>query len=204
VIYTLAFRRYAPFDTFGGGFEGDSRSSGSTSLLATARTTGLVSFAPGNVGAPSASSSGTSFKGAGARVERLLGKHQSKVTSSVTVTTRSAGCVRFTAQTSGSNPMVPLAPDIDTYIDLSVSFGKASLDVVGKVRGDDFPNAEVFLLDAKGGAVMLFEYATTGGQTTGPMTRLAGSHRQQSLGDFAVRLPIRASGAFVIASDVPF
>lgn len=115
--YALFFRRYAPFASFGGGFEGDHRTSSSTILTATARTVGAISFAPGHVDPISGSSSGTAFVGAGALVERLLGRHISKVTASVSVSTATLGCIRFSAQTAGANPMIPLAPAIDTYVD---------------------------------------------------------------------------------------
>jgi hypothetical protein len=40
--FVLVFRRYAPFAKFGFGFEGDQRTGPSISLLATARTIGIV------------------------------------------------------------------------------------------------------------------------------------------------------------------
>jgi hypothetical protein len=196
MAYTLVFRRYAPFETFGGGFEGDNRTTSSTDLNDTARTTGIVSFEPGYVGTVTASSSGTVLHTFGSKVANLLGKHVSKVTSSVSISTASIDGVRLTAHTAGANPMVPLAPDIDTYIDIEVVFRDQSLDITGRVRGDDFPNAEVFLMDAFGNASMVFEYSTSGGQTTGPMTRLAGSHSKQSLGAFLVKINLGPGGEF--------
>lgn len=196
MIYGLFFRRYAPFATFGGGFEGDSRSTASTSLTATARTIGSLMFAPGNVSEVSATSSGTAFTGLGAKVERLLGKHHSKVTASVAVSTRTLDCLRFVAQTSGANPMVPAAPAIDTYLDMQVTFRSQAIELSGTMRGDDFPNAEVFVTDATGQAVLIFEFATDGGQTTGPMTRLAGDHSGQVLGTFSKRISLVKGGAF--------
>lgn len=41
--YSLVVRRYAPFESFGGGFEGDNRQF-SVSMAATARTVGVVLF----------------------------------------------------------------------------------------------------------------------------------------------------------------
>jgi hypothetical protein len=194
--YSLVFRRYAPFATFGGGFEGDNRTEPSTSLTATARTIGIVGFSPGSVGPLSTSSSGTAFSGAGAFVKNLLGKHISKVMGSVSVKTSTLERVRFTAQTAGANPMVPFAPDIDTYVDFDAVFSKSIIEINGVVRCDDFPNAEVFVLDAKGNATLMFAFATDGNQTTGPMTRLAGDHSGQSLGPFRSSIPIDSAGTF--------
>lgn len=196
MIYGLFFRRYAPFATFGGGFEGDNRSEATTSLTATARTIGSLNIAPGNVSDISAATSGTTFAGLGAQIQQLLGKHSSKVTSSVSVSTRTVDCLRFTAQTSGANPMVPKAPTIDTYLDMQIVFRDQALELSGTVRGDNFPNAEVFVTDATGHAILIFEFASDGGQITGPMTRLAGDHSGQTLGSFSKRLVLVEGGAF--------
>jgi hypothetical protein len=199
MIYGLFFRRYAPFDTFGlFGFEGDSRDKASTSLTVTARTIGALNFAPGNVGNMAGESSGTTLAGWGKPIQRMLGTYHSKVTSSVSVETRSIDCLRFTAQTAGANPMIPFgaAPPIDTFVDVQVVFRPTAIELSGIVRGDNFPNAEIFVTDAQGQSVMLFEYATTGGRNTGPFTRLAGTHADQVLGDFSKRVPIVAGGAF--------
>ncbi|HTU64355.1 MAG TPA: hypothetical protein VMF52_00275 [Steroidobacteraceae bacterium] len=194
--YGFFFRRYAPFESFGLGFEGDARESASTSLSATARTIGALQFSPGSVGDISGTSSGTSYAGLGAFVQRALGRHVSKVTSSVAVRTRSVECVRFTAQTAGANPMIPGAPEIDTYVDAEIVFTPKSLAISGAVRGDNFPNCEVFVTDASGRGALLFAFATDGGQDTGPMTRLAGDGAGQVLGTFYKRVPLRKGGAF--------
>ncbi|HEY4367487.1 MAG TPA: hypothetical protein VGN07_09680 [Steroidobacteraceae bacterium] len=196
MTYTLVFRRYAPFATFGGGFEGDHRAKASTDLRATARTIGIIGFSPGHVGALTASSSGTAFTGAGPFVARLLGRHFSTVTSSVSVSTKTVDCVRFTAQTAGANPMVPKAPAIDTFVDFEAVFRSSAIEISGGVRGDDFPNAEVFILDKKGSAVLLLAFATEGGRNTGPITRLAGDNSTQALGVLNRRIPVKAPGVF--------
>jgi hypothetical protein len=196
VIYGLFFRRYAPFATFGGGFEGDNRKSATTSLTATSRTTGALNFAPGNVGNMTAESSGTTYAGLGVQVQQLLGRHFSKVTSSVSVATRTIDCLRFTAQTAGANPMVPASPTIDTFLDVHIVFRNQAIELAGRLRGDNFPNAEVFATDAIGQSSLLFEFATSGGQLTGPMTRLAGDNSSQVLGSFSRRIALRPGGTF--------
>lgn len=189
MLYNFWFRRYAPFAEFGFGFEGDKRTAASTSFSDTARTSGGCSFGPNFVGPGYGTSSGTRHKLSQASA-------MSKVTSSVTVATRSLSIVRFTAMTAGANPMVPGAPDIDTFVDLTATFRSSELILDGTVRGDTFPNAEVFVYDGVGKAKLLWDYTTTGGQDTGPMTRLAGSHSSTTLGTFSVRVPIKPLGAF--------
>jgi hypothetical protein len=193
--YALVFRRYAPFESFGFGFEGDNRSAPSTCLTATARTIGMVAFSPGHVHLIRPGSSGTYFVGAGARIRQLLGRHCSKVTSSVTVSTMSIDCLRFTAQTAGANPMVP-APTIDTLVDIAVTFRRGMLAIEGSVRGDDFPNAEVFIVDSCLSACLLYAFETNAGRNTGPFTRLWGDHREQRLGEFCHRIATDEVGRF--------
>ena len=81
--YFLVFRRYAPFVTFGFGFEGDHRIGPSVSMQATARTIGVVPFQRGSVGLISATTSGTHYDGAGAWVRKLAGNPKSNVSSSI-------------------------------------------------------------------------------------------------------------------------
>ncbi len=196
MAYTLVFRRYAPFASFAG-FEGDVRTEPSTSMDATARTIGTVPFAPGQVGTVSKGSSGTQITMFGGAVARLIGTRHSNVASSVTVQTATIDSVRFTALTSGANPMFgPAAPAIDTFIDVHAVFRGAVLELSGTVRGDNFPNAEVFVLDEKGNGTLLFSLKTDGGQNTGPFTRLWGEHAKQVLGTFRLAIPVDAAGLF--------
>jgi len=196
-MYWLVFRRYAPFDSFGGGFEGDSRKSASSELSDTARTVGAVEFEPGHIGSVYGYSSGTEFVGAGKRIAELLGKHYSKVNASVSVGTKTITTLKFTAQTDGANPLVPLAPAIDTFVDVQVVFGERRMQIQGSVRGDDFPNAEVFVIDRFGNSSLLLDFQTTGGRETGPMTRLWGAHEKQVIGDFFTKLMLDEQGCLV-------
>ena len=66
-------------------------------------------------------------------------------------------------------------PEFDTFVDVHVIFRTAAIEISGTFRGDNFPNGEVFATDVTGRAIMLFEFETTGGQDTGPFTRLFGS-----------------------------
>jgi len=195
----LVFRRYAPFKQFGFGFEGDNRSGPSVSMSATARTIGMVPFERGSIGALTASSSGTEFTGAGDWLKHKAGRHTSKVSSKLVSNGVSVSAVRFTASTAGANPMVPGAPAIDTFVDFSATWIGNSIRFEGGLRGDDFPNAEVFVVDPAGKACLLFDGRTTGGQDTGPMTRLAGTHDKQKLGSFFTTLAISDSDHFLAA-----
>ncbi len=55
---------------------------------------------------------------------------------------------------AGANPLVPGAPDIDLHAMLKFTHGQGGLHVEGSLRGDAFPNAEIFLSDDVGTARM--------------------------------------------------
>jgi hypothetical protein len=195
--FFLVFRRYAPFNEFGFGFEGDHRSGPSVSMAATARTIGIVAFDRGSIANVEASSSGTQFMGAGDHVRRLLGKHTSHVKCSISKKMISKPWISFTASTAGANPMLRgVAPDIDTFVDFRAEWFGTGVTFLGVVRGDDFPNAEVFVLDWQGVGCLLFDGRTTGGRNTGPMTRLAGAHESQVLGRFHCAIPLAGPSTF--------
>ncbi|MCF7699941.1 hypothetical protein [Loktanella sp. M215] len=198
MIYSLWCRRYAPFKTFGGGFEGDNRTGPSILMSDTARTTLGISFGPCHVGPAVASTSGTSYPALGNRIERLLGRHSSNVQCSVKVSAKNIESVRFHVSSAGSNPMMPGAPEIDTQVEVTANFTGRQIVLSGKVFGDNFPNGEIFIYDGYGKGFLLFHFETDGGQTTGPMTRLWGSHSNQRLGGFDTRIPIEADGRFNI------
>ena len=190
MLYSLWVRRYAPFDSFGGGYEGDGARGASTSMAVTARTIGGCSFGPGSVGPGTAKSSGT---------DHFLwpfSRAHAKVNADVSVQTSTTSTVRFILHTEGANPLAPPgAPDIDTFIHMSATFGPTAMHLDGEVRGDDFPNAEVFIYDGTGQSMMLFEFATDGGRNSGPFTRLFGAHSDQVIGSFCKHIALRSNGA---------
>lgn len=197
MTFLLVFRRYAPFAKFGLGFEGDHRVGASVSMQATARTWGIVPFERGSIGSMSGFSSGTQYV-QWDWLRQVLGKHWSNVSSTETNKHISTNSISFTASTAGANPMLGgLAPDIDTFVDFRAHWHGSGVRFSGDIRGDDFPNAEVFVLDARTTGCLLFDGRTTGGQYTGPMTRLAGAHQRQILGHFLCSMLLSPAGVFL-------
>jgi hypothetical protein len=167
--YALVFRRYAPFKSFGGGFEGDTRKSASTRDDASHRTSAVIRFNRSGVLNTSGSSSGTEWL--------VGGKKFANVTVKVTnFEQQDKGVFIFQATSAGSNPLVPGAPDIDTRVLFGAAFSRGYLGVNGFVSGDGFPNCEVFIKGPKGGTMLLVDYRTSSSGTTGPATRLPGAN----------------------------
>jgi hypothetical protein len=185
--YKVLFRRYAPFATFGGGFNGDNRTSPSVKTIATARTTGRIDFDRSSASITGYSSGSHHTSGMSA---------MGSVYAKISIQTTQANSISMWAHTAGSNPLVPMvSPDIDTFLKLTFNFFKNKLIVQGTVSGDDFPNAEVIVYDAAWTAALVFDYRTGGGQQTGP-SRLFGSHADQKLGFIHASIPMDASGRF--------
>lgn len=177
--YTLVFKRYAPFKSFGGGFHGDGRAG--ADLSGTARTWGFVQF---NINGAS-----NWFARSSPTWHTVAPGTRSTQTPDISmrIGARGGDELTFTAHTAGANPLVPGAPDIDTFVD--IRFRPGNID--GCVRGDGFPNFEAFLVP---GAFMgdscpdtyvtLSHWATPHGPLDGPARRLFGSHSGQFLTAF--------------------
>jgi hypothetical protein len=141
----------------------------------------------GRIGAPVASSSGTTWLPTGTR-----GMATPKASSTKTV--RIPGGFRIELDVAGSNPLVPGAPDIDLHLNLSVTQSTQRLNVYASLRGDAFPNAEVFVVDDKATARMILTFATSGG-TMGPFTSLPGN-RQRPMNALCYSFPTDECGRF--------
>jgi hypothetical protein len=215
-VFLFHFRRYAPFKKVGGAtgfaFEGDDRGP-STSSTATSRTYGCLFVNRSEVLYGFSGTSGTRFLGYSDWTGGLLGirilmdvvnADTKGVIGFADVPLRvkeqnAANLVAFEASTAGANPLVPGSPDIDTIVKAKFFFHPKTVIVEGEVFGDDFPNLEVFVT-SRSKSAMLLDFRTTGGQETGPVTRLNGSHSDQSLGKFSVALPLNDKGE--LATDM--
>ena len=195
IPYGLWFRRYAPFATFGnigiGSFEGDTRTQASGAIGDTSRTYGCVLFNRSEAVRAYAGSSGTVLFG-------LLGGsiHGMAKVKIAFAKKPSSGAIEFSAATEGGNPLVPGAPDIDTYVNVKASFSTpGQLNISGDVLGDNFPNLEVFLYCYRSKlSAILVDGRTTGGRDSGPGSRLFGTHATHRIAKFDVSLPIDGTG----------
>ena len=196
-------RRYAPFATFGGGFKGDNRTYSERSE-ASSKTCGIV---PIELHADRLAILQPVGFSSGSR-HRLSGEMRGTAVGSVAATVRNRHADRrsasFTLHTEGnlpitsmalsgaswsgerrdsSNRTVELSPDIDTFLDMSIELQKTEIRFHGQVRGDGFPNLEVFVLDDLGSALGLVDWRTASGWH-GPFHRLFGAKSKNVLATF--------------------
>ncbi len=157
IPYPITIRSFAPFNYFGGGFHGDGANRGyTTSSTATARVHQRINFdTDKSTISAKAWSSPTSHR-------VLPGSRTAK--SSVEFTdgfkTRTSGDSKtfmFGTHSKGANPMVPGSPNIDVFSDFSITENKkaGTLDISGKLTGDNFPSTEAFISDPSGQNVFL-------------------------------------------------
>ena len=223
--YQLVVRRYAPFESFGGGFDGDNRTEASTNMSDTARTAGVVAFTFDGKASATGSSTGSSWVGPWAvrKSGRLgaIGHHIGQVSVALTNVQSSDTGVTFTVYTEGNLPLKDImlhksiaggidrlvrkvaperrsfqgTPDIDTFLDFQASLSGRTLKVSGVMRGDGFPNAEIFMLDPGGKALLLLDYRTKSG-VLGPLYRLFLSGDNNRVASFEAEVDVDAEGAF--------
>lgn len=203
MAYLLVYRRYSSFKEFGGGFEGNDHSGPSTSLEAKALTIGIVVFSVGNVGSIVGYSLGTALIGWGSSVHHFtsavtqrLKRNCSKALACASMTTAALECVCFVAQTTGANPMTPLAPDIDTFADFQAIFRSSTAESIGKIRGDSFPIAEIIVYNQCLTPALIFDFRTTGGMNTGPIACLMGSGEGNQIGELRLVMDVDECGQF--------
>lgn len=223
--YSLFVRRYAPFASFGGGFEGDDRLY-STDMNATSRTVGVAIFGPKpSTVAGDGYSSGSAYTGPWEVRKKLdlstVGSHLGQVNASVSDEKFGDGTVAFTIYTEGNLPLKDImlhekiasgvdslnklvrpasrnpqgTPDIDTFVDFKATFAGDKIEFEGTVRGDGFPNAEIYVMDSDFNAFGLLDYRTKSG-ITGPLFRLFGSGRSNTIAKFERKVSIDPYGYF--------
>ncbi len=196
------FRRYVPAAKFGranpyslgigGYFEGDNRQA-STSLKVSSRTYGMVIFDQFGVGFHSGGSDGTHFHPTIGSV--IVGMSKVKHTL-VETTLNGPNLFGFRASTAGNNPLVKPSPDINTFVDMRVDFGNFNkLNISGTVSGDHFPNIEVFLLCLRSArTAMLLDGRTDWGGNTGPMFKLFGAGKSNTIAKISASLILDSKG----------
>lgn len=199
--FQLSARRFAPFHQFGGYFEGDagsrniprtSEGSGghSTDPLATARVETTVDVSGNQISATSHCDMSR---------HPLFGEEQGVPQTVDSSQTGGNNTGHIEVAHAASNPLLP-APDIDTYVHADYEVTQSNLHVEGVVRGDDFPNSEVFISDSAGNSVMLSEFQTEHGSLNGPLGHLWGEGNAL-LGIFDANIPLDEHGNFTMTCE---
>jgi RHS repeat-associated protein len=200
--YTFHVRAFAPFVSFGGGFEGDNRSF-STSLNASARVHQRFTLDTDNrtllnMETWSSPSSHPILGSTVADPDEFFSPVSSKANS------LGNEILSFRTSFAGSNPLLEgLAPDIDVSSTFSVTENKdlGVLSIAVSIRGDKFPATEAFVVDAAGTSVFL----GAGPYEGSPFTSLFGKN-SRSIINVSLQIRIDSDGNFtsVIYNDLEY
>ncbi len=210
VGFSMTVRRFAPFESFGGGFQGDAKS---RHIPAASDGTGGFSTDPNATSRTSlriAVEGQTITQPAGyADLSRhpLLGEGRAEVRTMSTSAPASSTDGELDAQSAAAMPLtlanghlsfIPWAPDIDSDVELTYEQKPHTLEVAGAVWGDRFPNAELFLSDRSETSLMLGTFQTRAG-AAGPLLELFGAGARAPASElitFHAEIPLDPDGNF--------
>jgi len=207
----MMVRRFAPFESFGGGFEGDAKSrhipavnDGTGGFTTDPNATSRTSLTIGVEGQVITQPTGH----ADPSRHPLLGEGRAKVRTASTSVPASSTDGQLDAQSAASMPLtlsnghlsfIPWAPDIDSDAELTYEQKPHSLEVAGAVWGDRFPNAELFLSDRSEASVMLGTFQSQAGAVGGPLLELFGAGARDAASElirFHAEIPLDPDGNF--------
>jgi len=177
IPYPITIRSFAPFNYFGGGFHGDGAKRGyTTSSTATARVHQKINFDTDKTSMTTkAWSSPTSHRLIpGSITETPSVKFDDPLKITVTGDSKK---FEFGTHVAGANPMVPNSPNIDVFSDFSITENKkaGTLDISGKLTGDNFPSTEAFVTDPAGQNVFI----SIGFYEGSPFSSLDGENKRE-------------------------
>jgi RHS repeat-associated protein len=185
-IGNLFIRSFAPFERFGGGFEGDNRGF-TTDLGVMSRISVRIPIDLSTLellGDPKGQSSRSSCLSDFCRalVSTATGqpiREQTVATGRPTVGVSNLKGGALAIDVAGANPLLPSAD-----IDLRLTLQRNNNGLTLSLTGDAFPNAEVFFIDQSGHVRMFLEFSTSGSAGFGPYLYLPGNSQRDMGGAF--------------------
>ena len=161
--YPIHIRFFAPFKSFGGGFDGDGVNRGFSTAPGKAEGGTVTSRMQHKFTVdPTAAKINVGNAWSDESSHPLLGKATAKTEANISAfksTTDKNGnsTASFTANMAAANPLVPGSPDIDvkTQFTLTENQKAGTLNVNVTQKGDAFPAAETFIGDTKGNQIFI-------------------------------------------------
>uniref|UniRef100_A0A6C0IVH6 Uncharacterized protein n=1 Tax=viral metagenome TaxID=1070528 RepID=A0A6C0IVH6_9ZZZZ len=181
-IYVIVVRRYVPFKEFGHPFifKGDNRVKASTSENVTYKT-GMYIFLEKNLNGFKINeviSLSTGTEPARYITKKIAhiscGKDTisfSKVENAYKIIENTEKSITMELQFWGSNPCMPLSPNINTNVYLKISKNPSNINIDCKIGGTIFPSIELYVKNKKKN-ILLGSYETDKGKSTGPFLHL--------------------------------
>ncbi len=193
IPYPITIRSFAPFKTFGGGFHGDNRGF-TTSSSASARVHQRINFDTDKTTIKTNAWSSPTW-------HKWNPSYKKTATPSVEFTkdftiakSGDSKIFNFGTHYAGANPLTPGAPNIDVFSDFSITENKkaGTLDINGKLTGDNFPSTEAFITDPAGNNVFI----GVGFYVGSPFSSLWGENENNAITDFSFSITTDGDGNF--------
>lgn len=202
--YPIHVRSFAPFATFGGGFDGDNRGYSTALGKREVGEGGVTSRVQQSFVVDTDTKDYSDLQTwSDLSHHPVLGDATEQPRGSISnfeVSKNSAGndIISFTSTMAGKNPLVAGSPDIDVTTHFAITEDKKNgqLFVDATMSGDRFPSAEVLIGDTQGTQLLLGVSPAEGG----PFTSLPGdNNRQMMTASMVIR--INDKGEFVNISS---
>ncbi len=193
IPYPITIRCFAPFESFGGGFHGDNRGF-STSNSASARVHQKINFDTDKTTIKTNTWSSPTWHNLNSGFKRTA-TPSVEFTKDFTINRNGdSKTFGFGTHYSGANPLTPGAPNIDVFSEFSITEDKkaGTLDISGKLTGDNFPSTEAFITDPAGNNVFI----GIGFYEGSPFSSLWGENEDNEITDFSFSITTDSDGNF--------
>lgn len=198
IPYPITIRSFAPFKTFGGGFHGDNRGFSNTRSYSDGRGPSARVHQVINFDTEKTSLSADTWSSPTWHNWRSSYKKTSKPIANVGSISTSSSCdaktFNFDTHYAGTNPLIPVAPPIDVFSNFSITDNKntGTLDISGKLTGDNFPSTEAFISDPSGQNVFI----GVGFYEGSPFSSLSGENKDKPIMNFSFSITTNSDGNF--------
>lgn len=200
VPYPITIRGFAPFKEFGFGFHGDDR--GYSTGDVSARLHQKINF-----DTDKSSISTNAWSSPSWRTSDPSNSKTAEASASITNNLQiSDNCESttfcFGTSSAAGNPLTPkaLTPDINIFSDFSITENKnaGTLNISGKLTGDNFPSTEAFISDPSGQNVFIGVGQIGKGvnKNTGPFRELPGENKNRPITGFNFSILTDKNGNF--------
>ena len=192
IPYPITIRSFAPFKTFGGGFHGDNRGY-SKSTSASARVHQKINFDTDKTSLSTNVWSSPSWHKWRPGFKRTASPSV-EIGNFAISNSGDSKTFNFDTHYAGANPLTPGAPPIDVFSDFSITSNTESgtLDISGKLTGDNFPSTEAFISDPSGQSIFL----GIGFYEGSPFTSLWGDNKDNPITSFSFSITTDSDGNF--------
>jgi|GEM_PF-1340799 len=201
IPYPITIRSFAPFSEFGFGYHGDGRGY-STSSTATARVHQRINFDTDKRSLSTKAWSSPTWRVSSSN-NKSTATPSVKFDEPFTISNNGdAKTFKFGSHVAAGNPKTPeaLTPNIDVFSDFSITENKkgGTLNVSGKLTGDNFPSTEAFITDPSGQNLFIGvgQIGADVGKNSGPFTELPGENKDRAITSFNFTISTDKKGNF--------